>query len=385
MENNNQPSVNPQQPDQSSNIFDAQPQAAPSNFNAVPSTPTTFPQSAQEQLTAQPQVFSQDSTTQPIPISTPIAAAYPANVAPPQSKRKLTGIIIAIIALLVIGGVGAFVLLGSLHKSSNVVSNCTPPAASAVTKTAAIGVYTSFAEGVKQSQQACADSLSSSYFKQQQAQAFPGANGQWVTAKQGGLTSVASRLSSLPATLNAASFTQSSYSQAVAADSTSSTPVQGITLTYPLSGANNIQYHLAISFVLQSGKLVVDDLVLQPASLDTQSSANSGTSSPTNISSTLSAADAATLASANVRTIALKLEVYFNNVSAYPSDINASNFTAQDPNLDQSIFTAPVGTKFVYTPTPSGCTTMAKTCQHFTLSAQSIDSSATIATQQSAN
>ena len=71
----------------------------------------------------------------------------------------------------------------------------------------------------------------------------------------------------------------------------------------------------------------------------------------------------------NVSSISIYLETYFSDTNSFPSDINASNFAAQGLNVDRIAFIAPTGTKYVYTPTPSGCTTMAKNCQHFTLSA----------------
>jgi|GEM_PF-3478756 hypothetical protein len=383
----NQQDPNSQAPHQPGSVFAPQSTA---DLIAAPVVSTPAPQPVQEpQSVSQPQVFPQDSAIQPAPtlMSTPSApASNTVGFTPPQTKRKIKGIVILILAMLVIGGGGAFALL-VLHKSPSAALNCTPPAASSLDKTTAVGVYTSFAEAVKQSNQSCADSLSSNYFKQQQAQVFPGSNGKWVTMREGGLASVADRLSKLPMTLSSSSFTQSDYTEAIAEGSINTTaPVQGITLTYPLNGANDVQYHLNISLILQSGKVVVDNLELKPASLDTQSTSDGSQRNSTgNSSSSLNPADAKTLAGANVSSIATYLEIYFSDTNSYPSDINASSFAAQGPNVDQTVFTAPTGTKYVYTPTPSGCTTAAKNCQHFTLSVVSIGDSSTIVSKQSVN
>ncbi len=60
------------------------------------------------------------------------------------------------------------------------------------------------------------------------------------------------------------------------------------------------------------------------------------------------------------------LEAYYVMYGYYPGDLSSSNFTGLCTGDCYS--PAPPGTKFVYKPTPSGCTTSANNCQHYTLS-----------------
>ena len=212
------------------------PQALPPNQNSVPGTPP-----------------APDPSISPVP---PAGNSVP-GAAAPLAKPNTVLKIVMMLAILIAVGAGVFMLLG-LRKHVSVQVSCTPVAATAVDKTGAIAEFKTFAQAVKAANQTCADSLSSSYFTQQQAAAFPGSNGKWITMKEGGLASVADRLAALPSTLADSSFTQSNYTRP------GSTDVTGVTLAYPLNGANNVRYNLMVSFVAQNGKVLVDSLVLKP-------------------------------------------------------------------------------------------------------------------------
>lgn len=79
--------------------------------------------------------------------------------------------------------------------------------------------------------------------------------------------------------------------------------------------------------------------------------------------------DAGVTVIAHERSFHTNLEVYYINYGYYPSDLNQSNF----PNMSSDNFTQPSGTKIVYVPTPSGCSTSAQNCQHYTISAERSD------------
>lgn len=64
-----------------------------------------------------------------------------------------------------------------------------------------------------------------------------------------------------------------------------------------------------------------------------------------------------------------QLEAYNTQYGYYPSDLSPSNFT-EVCSGDCNVYTPPPGTKFVYSPTPNGCTTSAANCQKYTLTAQ---------------
>jgi len=109
-------------------------------------------------------------------------------------------------------------------------------------------------------------------------------------------------------------------------------------------------------------------------SSSTSSSKKTGTStgSPSTTSSPAPLSDAAKQqATEQVYSISGRLEAYWATNDYYPSDINPSTFSGDSCTGDgcTSMFTPPAEVKFVYTPTPSGCTTSAQNCQHFTLEA----------------
>lgn len=77
-----------------------------------------------------------------------------------------------------------------------------------------------------------------------------------------------------------------------------------------------------------------------------------------------------------------RLEAYQTTNGYYPGDIEASTFAGDGCSGDSctSMFSPPPGIHFVYTPSPSGCTTSAHNCQHYTLEA--VDSSGNIIAKQ---
>jgi len=280
MENDNQQNPSPHMPQQrSGDMFIPQP-AISQNSAAIPPSnevPPFAQQKDQTQQIIQPQAFSQDNSRlgQDSLISPPMSITQPPTINTIDStvlrgKPKTKGIIIAAaLALVIIGMALAFLGLRN-NKSSGIVSSngCTPPVASSVDKAVAITAYTTFTSAIKRADQSCVDNLSSNHLKQYEAQLHPTVNGNWITAKGSILPSMTDRLSSLPTSLNNSEFIQAEYTQAVTLDKLNATPPVGITLKYPLSGANNIQYHLNISFILEGGKIVADEILLSPISLE---------------------------------------------------------------------------------------------------------------------
>lgn len=93
------------------------------------------------------------------------------------------------------------------------------------------------------------------------------------------------------------------------------------------------------------------------------------------------------------------LEAYFATNNYYPgnlspapiisqSGVQATNSNGNPTGNNQSLaseFTPPTGVKYVYTPTPSGCTTASKSCQHYTLSAIQTSNGAILESKTSLN
>lgn len=339
------------------------------------------PQSQQATPVAQP-----NTSTTTGPLTPPLSGEVPQSSSTSQGKKSFRFALVALVLLLLSGG--GYFAFAAMHKSSASLS-CTSPSSSTVDNTNAENVYKTFVKAINQKNQSCVDALSSTYFKQFQSQVFPGSNGQWIVKREGGLTSISDRLAHIPTTFNDSGFKQTRYTQAItdpsslSASSTSSQP-SGLTLSYDITDAfDNLNTHLLISFVPENNKIVVDYFELMPASSDSLSGNSSSTmnGSP----SSLSLADAKTLAAANVRTIAIDLEIYFNANNAYPGTIDPTNFTVQGSSVNQDVFTAPMGTKYVYTPLPNGCTTASKGCLNYSLSAVSIVDGSTIVMKQSPN
>lgn len=185
-----------------------------------------------------------------------------------KSRRKIPLTAIAVLAAVVVLG-GAAVFAFSTFSKHNAELSCTPIAGSSAVKANALPTFKSFAQAVKQKNQACVDALSSGFFKQQQAAAFPHAHGNWLTAHQTGMASLADDLATLPDTLNDANFTQTPYTRPLTSTAEQPNVPQtyqpaGLTLSYPLDGPNGVSYHVAISILAEDHKVVVDNMVVQP-------------------------------------------------------------------------------------------------------------------------
>jgi Tfp pilus assembly protein PilE len=120
---------------------------------------------------------------------------------------------------------------------------------------------------------------------------------------------------------------------------------------------------------------------------------SSGSSTNSNVSSKL---QGETLA--NLSMIQTMLQSYFSNNSYYPSDLSPTQLINQSGNFQissngvtesgqqlASIFTPPAGVKYVYSATPSGCTTASKTCQNYILKAIQTSNGAVINSVSSQN
>ena len=75
-------------------------------------------------------------------------------------------------------------------------------------------------------------------------------------------------------------------------------------------------------------------------------------------------------AGSQAKLIQTSLEAYFKVNKAYPGDLTtAPLLNTGVSGLTEASFTAPAGTKFVYKPSPSSCTTAANNCKSYTLEA----------------
>jgi len=220
------------------------------------STPQVQPQVIQPSQNA---VFSQ-------PQQTPTFVSQANQTGPPAKRSKsklLIPLILIIIIALAIGGVFAF--KGS---PSTAKLDCVPPSGNAVSNTAAIAEYKTFAQAIRDSNQTCANSLSSSYFIDNAKVTLDAPNGNWITVTPDGLSSWASDFSKLPNNLVNSQFVNESYTREItetASGNTPSyyTPATGLTLGYP--SGNSGTYYL-ISFISQNGKIVVDKILEGPLS-----------------------------------------------------------------------------------------------------------------------
>lgn len=85
-------------------------------------------------------------------------------------------------------------------------------------------------------------------------------------------------------------------------------------------------------------------------------------------------------AEANVNDIASELETFYFTNKYYPSDLDPSTLSDLDIRLDQNVSAAPTNTRYVYKPLPESCSTDAKTCASFTLSAVDVVTNSDIIT-----
>lgn len=94
---------------------------------------------------------------------------------------------------------------------------------------------------------------------------------------------------------------------------------------------------------------------------------NTGASSTPSSSSPVAVSDAAKQQATNdINYLQGMIESYWADNGYYPGDINYSTFASMD-GANQSYFTPPSGVHFVYTATPSGCTTLAQNCTGFSV------------------
>jgi hypothetical protein len=336
-------------------------------------------------------------------------AGYPAGLVPPTTpangvlaqppmgdeddghgKKLLFIVAIAVVAVLLIGGSVAAVLLSSkkptkTNTNSTASQSCTDPTTgTTLSKQNAEITYVRVAQAIKEKNQTCVTSLSSAYFSQVQALTFPNTNGQWITKSEDNLPSLASRLANIPSSFTVSQFTSSDYTRAATTDSTGkpvsgTTLPKGITLSYSITDAyTKEKAYLEISFIANNGKVAVDYLKLVPQSTSTNAPSKPTTQSPADPNAGAVAANQE-LAQEDVITIGSYLSTFRGNGgNSYPSTINATTFIDAGIGVDTSVFNPPTGTSFVYTPSPSSCTTAAKNCTSYTLTAMDTVDNTTI-------
>ncbi len=115
-----------------------------------------------------------------------------------------------------------------------------------------------------------------------------------------------------------------------------------------------------------------DQTATAPTNPSSSPATNTGTGSPPPAAKPIPISDATKQeATQKVYAIDGRLEAYQTQYGYYPSDIAPSTFAGDGCTGDgcTSMFAPPTGVHFVYTPSPSGCTTVAQSCQHFTLDA----------------
>ena len=134
-------------------------------------------------------------------------------------------------------------------------------------------VYEAFSGAVKAKDQTCVNTLSSSYFKQQQTTMF--STSTWITKSADGQPSTSADLSLLPGVFNVAAFTSGPYTRTITETQgqpfvgSSSPEPTGLTLGYKISEPGGSEkYDLQISFVRQNGELLVDAMVQVPVSIE---------------------------------------------------------------------------------------------------------------------
>ncbi len=355
------------------NYSQAQPQGQPSEYDFIRNTMLPG-----QQVPGDPNV------------PTAAAPSYMAN-----KKPLFIGAGAFLVFLLVV----ALITAATAHKKTPQASSlsCAPISANSANKTDAEKEFKIFGLAIKDKNQACADSLSSSYFKEYQSEAIAGSNGKWITKSVGGLPSLATRLAKFPSTLTNSDFTSVSYRRAETTDVTgkpitSSTDLPtGLTIGYPITDAyTQAKTSLEVSFVSAGGKLVVDYMLLGSPNIPSGgSSTNQSATNDSNTSGSSTATDQQQIvigtATGEVFMISTYLEDYYGINESYPDNINPSTFTTYGVSIDASNFIPPSGVTFRYSSIPSGCTSQSFTCQHFTLSAINDTNNSLIYNVSSAN
>lgn len=255
------------------------------------------PQPAKSAIT--PQAATESSPPDAAPAHQPAPASSPSKSSSPSNPRDysliLTIAIAAVVFILVaVGAVFAYQhpkkkvatapAVSQMHHDitapeSPSPQNCVPLAASSLSKASAESAYRNFVKAVVTQNQTCADDLSSSFFLSQAKSEFGAPDGKWITASPQGIRPLWKDLAQLPATLSDTSFTQSAYTRPIVMQQTSSglqgqpsnnsDQPQGIKLSYPVdiskyTGSSSEKWQVSLSFILQGGKVQVDDLVVEP-------------------------------------------------------------------------------------------------------------------------
>jgi hypothetical protein len=375
-------------------------------------SPTTAPYNQQLMPIGDQQPYPQTVPNQPAaqwqggPLP---QAPYPTNITPPttppdaispqpptndkaghHSKKLLLIVALVVIAVVLIGGSAAAVLLSGkkptkANTGNTASQSCADPTTgSTVNKADAEVTFIRVAQAVKEKNQRCVTSLSSAYFTRLQALTYPDSNGQWITKSEDNLPSLAARLANLQSSFSVSQFTSSSYTRAATTDSAgepvdpTNSPPEGLTLSYSITDAyTKTKVYLEISFISSNGKVVVDYLKLVPTPINTNSSSTTPTQTPASPDAGAVAADHE-LAQQDVASIQAYLSTYRSDTRSYPNTLDSTTFIDAGIGVDTNVFSPPAGTSFVYTPTPSTCTTAAKNCTAYTLTAMDTSSNSTI-------
>lgn len=158
----------------------------------------------------------------------------------------------------------------SSSSTAQTYSYCTPTGANSLDESVAVTAYRNFVMAVRTKNQSCANELSSVYFLNESKLEFNASDGDWITAQHDGIQTIWDGVNQLPTSLQYASFTQDTYDEPTISGQKANTtgPTSGLTLNYPFSldGDRNEKYEISVSFVLDNGKVLVDNIVEQPQS-----------------------------------------------------------------------------------------------------------------------
>ena len=301
--------IKPTQPEaqtQSENDATLLPVAAHQSTTIVdPNAQTPSQPAAAMPVSPEPEIATAPTSTDP-PESEETPQNEPDNkkpAPPPKQLAKLSLPLIitsAVILFLLASGSVVYAYYQSNHKTlytssattkiphatwaqgSNMTetsTSCSPVPTSNMTESNAITAYTSFVKAIQTKNQTCANSLSSAYFLNQSKTEFGASNGDWITAQPDGIRPIWEDFSQLPTILTSTSFTQGPYTQAAALGqkTTSTGPTTGITLNYPIdlskyTGNTTQKWEISLSFVDNNGKVLVDNLLVQPQTTDSTTS-----------------------------------------------------------------------------------------------------------------
>lgn len=229
-------------------------------------------QNQQPQPVQSPQSADPSSVYPPSPgVGAP--SSLPINTPPSNNSRLKPILLICILILLAAGAAAYFVTKNhtskdiggsvTLNGSNAATTACAPILASSLDQSSTITTYERFAKGVAAKNQTCANGLSSNYFLSLSKQEFAAPDGNWVSAKVGGLPPVSDDFAKLPSNFTDTNFKSTPYIRAtILGSSTPTTPATGTTLSYLEQGQSGT--YVNISFVLDSGYIKVDDLNVGP-------------------------------------------------------------------------------------------------------------------------